>query len=148
MGDQDGIILNSLVYEKVTKAIADIEDKYERPGEEWSFEVDDCRVVWESENHAHLSTSYVIEDFGAELGESTLFIRGQGGSGGRYEIIPKPNNEPWIRYHPPNRSTGWEEPLERLMIVTPDFEYVKEEGWVGFFSDVYQIVEELKRHRE
>jgi hypothetical protein len=147
MAKQEGVVLNSIVYEKVTSAIEDLQDKHQHP-DRWTFEVTaDCRVIWESEEHAHPTTSYVIEGFGSELGETTMRIRGGGGSGGLYEIIPKPNNQPWIRYHPPNQNKGWEEELQLLMVVTPEFEYVKEKGWAGFFTEVYSIVEDLTNQK-
>jgi hypothetical protein len=149
MNEQEGVILDSIVYEKVVKSIEGLDQRAANP-EQWQFDLfSDCRVIWESESHYHPTTSYVITGFGEELGETTLKIKGGGGgeSGGEYEIIPKPNNPAWIRYQRKDGYDGWEEELRTLVVVSPEFKYVKDDGWRGFFEDAYSIIEDLKKKR-
>lgn len=146
MANQQGVIINSVVYEKVSKGIDELKQKAKEP-ERWQFDVySDCRVIWESEDHYHPTTSYVITGFGEELGETTLQIKGRGGSksGGDYEIIPKPNNPAWIRYHRKDEYDGWDEELETLMVVSPEWKYVEGDNWRGFFEEAYSLIEEIK----
>ena len=86
-------------------------------------QIQNYRVIWESETHNFETTHYKITGFDEELGETKMQIIG--GRGGKYEIIPKPANPPWIRYLPPegSQSAQWEEPLYHLAILSKDFEY-------------------------
>lgn len=146
MANQKGVIIDSVVYGKILKGINELREKAEN-ADQWQFDVySDCRVIWESETHYHPSTSYVITGFGEELGETTLKIRGHGGSesGGNYEIIPKPDNPAWVRYHRKDEYDGWDEELSTLMVVSPDWKYVEGKDWRGFFEDAYSIIEEIK----
>lgn len=146
MPSQDGVLIDSVVYEKVVKGIDDLQRQTENPNN-WQFDVfNDYRVIWESEDHYHPSTSYAITGFGEILGETTLKIKGYGGgsAGGDYEIFPKPNNPAWIRFLRKDGYKGWEEELSLLMVVSPEFKYVEEGGWRGFFEDAYSIIEEIK----
>lgn len=145
MSSQEGVIINSVVYEKVAKGIRDLKRQSENP-DNWQFDVfSDFRVIWKSDTHSHPSTSYVITGFGEMLGESTLEIKGHGGreAGGDYEIIPKPDNPAWIRFHRKDEYDGWDEELQTLMVVSPEWKYVKGRNWRGFFEDAYSIIEEI-----
>lgn len=147
MVSQQGLLLNSVVYQKVVNAIGDVQKQFDNP-ERWEFDPsEDFRVIWESETHSHPSTSYVIEGFDSLLGDPTMIIRGGGGKGGKYEIIPKSDNPTWMRYHRPDGRIGWEEELTKLLVVTPEFKYVKENGWAWFFTNVYSILEEVGKIR-
>jgi len=146
MTSQEGVIINSIVYDKVASGIDNLKQKDEDP-DRWQFDVkSDYRVIWESETHYHPATSYAVTGFGEELGETTLKIRGHGGneSGGNYEIIPKPDNPPWIRYHRKDEYGGWDEELQSLMVVSPEWKYVEGRDWRGFFEDAYSIIEEIR----
>jgi hypothetical protein len=147
MADQEGVIINSVVYQNVVRGINDLQQRAKNP-DRWQFDIyDDYRVIWESEDTSHPSTSYVITGFGEDLGETTLKIRGHGGSesGGNYEIIPHPDSPAWIRYHRKDEYEGWDEKLETLMVVSPAWKYVEGRDWRGFFEEAYSIIEEIKR---
>jgi hypothetical protein len=148
MGRQEGVLLNSVVYQKVSNAFEGLRERSETSNQGHFDVFSDYRVLWESTGHSHPTTSYAITGFGEELGEPTLQIRGAGGreSGGNYEIIPKPDNPPWIRYHRKDGYTGWDEELRTLMIVSPDCKYVNDGNWQGFFEKAYSIIEEIKRN--
>lgn len=135
-----------MVYGKISKAIEDLKHKAENP-ERWEYDIfSDCRVIWESEDHYHPSTSYVITGFSQELGETTLEIQGHGGkeSGGNYEIIPKPDNPAWIRYQRKDGYDGWNEKLNTLMVVSPEWKYVEGNNWRGFFDEAFSIIEDFR----
>ncbi|WP_226011841.1 hypothetical protein [Halomicrobium salinisoli] len=134
MSSQPGLVLESTAYDEVTKAIEQLREEGIN---------DNHRVIWKTETRDFGATNYTIEKFGSKLGESTMHIIG--GRGGQYEIIPKPNDSVWIKYKDPDPSrSGWEEELTQLAILTPEFEYVHEEGWRAFFSDAFQIIEEVR----
>jgi len=105
------------VYERLVKAVKHLEQEFT------SDQIQNYRVVWESENHDFKTTDYKITGFYEEIGETRMKV--VGGRGGNYEIIPKPANPPWIRYLPPegSESAQWEEPLHHLAILSKDFEY-------------------------
>jgi len=75
--------------------------------------------------------SYTITGFGTSDGETTLKISGD--RGGEVEIFPKPNSASYIVYTLPQ--TEWETELTTLSILTPDFEYVDQNGWCIFLSN-------------
>jgi hypothetical protein len=140
MSAQSGVILNwstrhgeKSVFEALTEAIASLESVDRAL-------LDDYRVLWETEDRNYDSTSYAISGFGTSVGETTLKIRG--GRGGEYEIFPKPSFAPWIVYTHPR--AGWEEELTKLAILSPDFEYVEKNGWRGFLSNAFEILEEVR----
>ena len=109
-------------------------------GKHRSSTVSDYRVIWETVDWNYDSTSYTITGFGTSIGETTLRIRGE--RGGEYEIYPKPSFAPWIVYTHPQ--AGWEEELTKLAILSPDFEYVEKNGWRGFLSNAFEILEEVR----
>jgi len=86
-------------------------------------------VAWAAENHVHETTRYVVTDKGSRFGEDTLKIRGHGGNetGGKYEIIPKPNSTPRIIYYYPDNTIGWDEALEMLVISPSKYKFSEEE---------------------
>lgn len=140
MSAQDTIVLNwstrhreETVFEALTDAIASLEE-IDR------VLLDEYRVIWETEDRNHDSTSYTITGFGTSVGETTLKIRG--GRGGDYEIFPKPNFAPWIVYT--HSRAGWEEELTKLAILSPDFQYIEKNGWRSFLSNASEILEEIR----
>ncbi|WP_152529873.1 hypothetical protein [Candidatus Halobonum tyrrellensis] len=92
---------------------------------EWSINVE-----WESETHVHETTKYVVTDKITRYGEDALKIQGRGGkqTGGKYEIIPKPNNSPWIIYYLPDNTIGWEEELKSLVVHLPAGKFIEEDS--------------------
>lgn len=135
MPEQKGLLIDTPAYSELIEAIEEIHEKG----------LTGYVAVWESENHKHDSTKYVVTDFDRQLGEPTLIIRGRGGSGGKYEIVPKPNNPAWIKYHHPDpKNTGWEEELIELAVFSPDFAYAKKEGWEVFLRNPFEVLEKLK----
>lgn len=146
MTQQQGVIIDSVVYDKVAKGIRDLQKQAQNP-DNWQFDIfSDYRVIWESETHYHPTTSYAITGFGDVLGETTLEIKGHAGrqAGGDYEIVPKPDNPAWIKFHRKDGYEGWEEELQTLMVVSPEWKYVKGSNWRGFFEDAYSIIEEIQ----
>jgi len=107
------------------------------------------RVVWEAGDKKHSSTEYVIKEFGEDLGEPTAIMWGRGGNretGGKYEIIPKPNDNAWIRYHHP-RSGPDDYKLTRLAVFSPDFIYEHEEEHSSFWKNPFEKLAEIKNRR-
>lgn len=107
-------------YEALTKAISDIPVS----------SAQSIDVAWASENHIHETTRYVVTDKGSRYGENTLKIRGRGGkkTGGKYEIIPKPNSSPRIVYYTPDNTIGWDESLKILVISPSKYKFIEEDG--------------------
>lgn len=140
MPSQNGLLLNwstqhgeKTVFEELTEAIASLEDVDRGL-------LEDYRVIWETADRSYDSTSYAITGFGKSVGETTLKITG--GRGGEYEIFPKSDFAPWIVYTHPR--AGWEEELTKLAILSPDFEYVEKNGWRGFLTNAFEILEEVR----
>jgi hypothetical protein len=104
------------------------------------------RVVWETEERSHDATQYVVKEFDSHLGDPTLLIWGRGGNketGGKYEIVPKPDSPAWIRYYYPDGRTRDEE-LTRLAVFSPDFAYAQKQGWHVFLQKPFEILEQLR----
>lgn len=111
-------------YQALTQAISEIADHLNQ---------NVYTAIWKSENHDH-GSEYRVVDSSRILKEDTLIIEGAS-RGGTYEIVPKPNNPPIIRYHP-NGEIGWTEEALSLVITLGTFAYQNEDDHPTFFDFV------------
>ncbi len=95
-------------------------------------------VVWETESRDYGTTKYEVRAF--EFGEEPKVLI-EGGRGGSYEIEPRKNAPPLLRYLPPD-GDGWEEPLTKLAVLTEEFEFVEDEETRKFVDDAQKLFEE------
>jgi len=103
------------------------------------------RVVWEADGKEHSSTEYVIKDFDEHLGEPTAIMWGRGGNketGGKYEIIPKPDDNAWLRYHHPQSGPD-DYKLIRLAVFSPDFIYEDVEEHTIFWKNPFEKLPDI-----
>lgn len=103
-------------YQALTDAISAVANNYQS---------NVYTAIWKTKSRDHGSEYRVIDD-DSLVGEDTLIIEGAS-RGGKYEIFPKPNNPPIIRYYKPNGDIGWSEEAISLIITSGDFGYSKEE---------------------
>lgn len=133
----EGVVVESTAYEELHRAVTKMAE----------HEITGHRVIWEAEDGwKHPTTEYVVKNFDEHLGEPTLLIWGHGGDkdvGGKYEIIPKPNDEAWLRHHYPDGQTR-DGKLERLVVFSPDFAYETVDDKASFWRNPFENLKEIK----
>jgi len=137
---QEGLVIEEPAYQSVIDEF----EEMKRKG------VAGYRVVWEAEGKEHSSTEYVIKEFGEHLGEPTVIMWGRGGNretGGKYEIIPKPDDNAWLRYHHP-RNGPVDYKLIRLAVFSPDFIYEDSGDYSVFWKKPFEKLSEIQSRRE
>lgn len=133
MAEMEGLVISSPIYGDLAHEIEEMAGKG----------VTGHIVVWEAGDWTHGSTEYVVKDFDTHLGEPTLLIWGHGGNketGGKYEIIPKPNKPAWIRYYYPNSDQTREAELTKLAVFSPNFIYENDEEKTTFLEKPFELI--------
>jgi hypothetical protein len=122
---------NEAAYQALCQSISEIADNLQQ---------NVYTVIWESENHNH-DSRYEVVDTREVLNETVLRIEGQQ-RGGTYELFPKSNDPPIVRYCHPDGEIGWEEKALGLIITSGDFafEYDPEEDRASFFEYVREQI--------
>jgi len=137
MRDPDGLLVQTARYQELVDTVEEMKENG----------LTGYRVVWEAAGGwSHDATEYVVRDFDTHLDDPTLLMWGRGGNketGGKYEIIPRPDNPAWIRYYYPDGHTK-ERELRRLAVFSPDFAYAQKEGWHVFLEKPFEILEQLR----
>jgi hypothetical protein len=136
---QEGLVIEEPAYEALIDEFAEMKQRG----------ITGYRVVWKADGKEHQSTEYVIKAFDDHLGEPTAIMWGRGGNretGGKYEIIPKPDDNAWLRYHHPNASPE-DYKLTRLAVFSPDFIYEDTDDYSTFWKNPFEKLAEIKDRR-